>query len=214
MRRWRPLALALTFGATLCLSAPASAQSVAEAFGAMQDSIGRARAAMPEDARVRRIFAQVVYLQGLSPRLRPEDAPDFARSLRHDAALLDEAVAATEAERAEILADVEADLEVKQSAGAGLGAGTAFPGRVAVTVVTRRRGSLADAPGYVITMNPVRWRGREPMFRLPRLSPATARVPPGRYEVVAFDGNSRVAGDILRIGLDAEDDVTVELPVP
>jgi hypothetical protein len=197
----------------LALGGPAGAQSLDDSFTRLQQGLGRLTAAHPEQGRaLAGIGRDAVALQAVSGRIRDSDAADFARSIGYDAELLARAVEAGNPEAASIIGDVALDLRVKRSAGSGMGAGSAFPGRVSVRVVTLRMGK--SAPGYVIGLNPVGWSGREPMFRLPKLSPASGSVPPGRYEVSARAGGSTVARDIVRIGLAAEDDVAIELPVP
>lgn len=190
----------------------AAAQDAALSFGRLQDAIGKAIVELPEDKRIDKIFEDAVALQAASSRLSPDEVGDYVQSLDHDAQLLQAALDASEPERDAILADVAEDLEIKRSAGNGMGAGSSFPGRISIRVTTRR--GVDAVPGYVIGLNPMRWRGQQPMFRLPLLSPASGSVPPGRYEVIALRDGQTVARDIVRIGLAAEDTMEIDLPVP
>jgi hypothetical protein len=193
-------------------STGADAQTAPEAFAKLQDALGKAMDALPDDPQIESMFEKAVAIQIASQRLTATDEPDYARSLDHDAELLEEAIAATGTEREAILTDVLADLNIKQNAGAGMGAGSSFPGRVTVRVTTRR--GTSSIPGYVIKLNPIRWRESDPMFRLPVLSPASGNVPPGRYEVSAMLNGQTVTSDVFRIGLASENDMRIDLSVP
>lgn len=208
----RAAAATLALFCTVTLMPQAGAQDAARSFGRLQDAIGKSMAELPEDERITKIFEDAVALQAASSRLSPDDIGDYVRSLDHDTQLLEAALDSSGPERDAILADVAEDLEIKRSAGNGMGAGSSFPGRVSIRVTTRR--GVDAVPGYVIGLNPMRWRGQQPMFRLPILSPASGSVPPGRYEVIALRDGRPVARDIVRIGLAAEDTMEIDLPVP
>jgi len=194
-------------------ASPSAAQGVEASFANLQEKLGQAAAAKPtQEQLLSRISQDAFALQMVLPQIRPADEPEYARSIEHDARLLEQARTAAEPEAAAILADVADDLEVKRLASSGMGAGSAFPGRIKVRVKTLRNGQAA--PGYRITLNPVRWRNQEPMYRLPSLSPASGDVPPGKYEVAALQDNVVKAREVFRVGLAAEDEVTIELSVP
>lgn len=205
--RWTAACLAA------CAAPPAQAQTAEGSFSVLQEKLGLAAAAKPaHEQLLARISQDAFALQIVLPRIRPTDEPEFARSISYNAALLDRARYAPDTEATAILADVADDLEVKRLAASGMGASSTFPGRIRVRVHTIRNGQ--PVAGYRITLNPVRWRSQEPMYRLPNLSPASGEVPPGRYEVAAIQANVVKAREIFRIGLAAEDEVTIELPVP
>jgi hypothetical protein len=191
---------------------PAPAQTAATSFGRLQQAVGDAMTALPDDPRVGAIYDSALAIQMASPKLIAADEPDFARSLNHDAELLERAGAASGEARDALLAAVADDLNIKRSAGAGMGAGSTFPGRVALRVVTWRNGKAVN--GYVVTLSPMMWAAADPMFRLPTLSPASGNVPPGRYRISAATGGKVVASEVVRIGLDADDVTNIELPVP
>lgn len=195
------------------LAAPAGAESIEGSIAHLQQELGEAAAAKPQQAALAaRINQDVFALQVVAPQMQAEDAPDYVRSMEHNASLLDRARTASDAEAASILGDVAADLEVKRQASSGLGASSSFAGRIRVHVRTLKNGQ--PAPGYRITMSPVRWAMAEPMFRLPQLTPgASGDVPPGRYLVSAIEGNAVRASEVFGLGLSAEDEMTIDLPV-
>ncbi|WP_380780411.1 hypothetical protein [Sphingomonas sp. R86520] len=198
----------------LCIVAvPARAQSLEPSFDKLGEAIGQVIATLPEDDEsLNAVQIDTSALREAASRITPADVPAYGRALDYDAELLETAARAPARERAAIVADVAQDLSIKRQAGAGMGSGTTFKGRIAVRVVTRR-GTIA-VPGYVIALNPVRWSGATPMYRLPRLSPADALVPPGRYEVLALLAGACVARDVVPIGLFGDDRVDIDLPVP
>lgn len=212
--KWRVHVFAAAAGVAVTISSAAAAQTVAASFERLQHSIGEAASSNPSQEHLLiRIAEDTVALQVAAPTIKDEDRAEFARSMDYNAQLLEQAAIASEQDSAAILADVADDLEVKRMAGSGMGVASAFPGRVKVHVVTIRNGQ--SAPGYVITLNPVRWGDKEPMYRLSSLTPAAAgEVPPGRYEVSAILQNSIQARAVFRVGLAAEDEMRLELPVP
>jgi hypothetical protein len=208
------IAHAALIGATLMLvPQPAKAQSVAASFTQFQARLGEAAAAKPsQEQLLSRISQDAFALQIASPKIKTTDAPDFARSLSYNAELLAEASRASDEDAAAILVDVSDDLEVKRSAAASMGISSSFPGRVRVRVSTLRNGQAVA--GYVVTLNTVRWQAGQPMYRLPNLSPAAGEVTPGRYLVSAILNGLVMASDVFRVGLSAEDETKIELPVP
>lgn len=199
--------------ALIATPAIASAQSLPESFTRLQSAIGSVAQTQPEqEATVSTIAVDAVALQAASSKIPAADRAEFARSLAYQSALLEQATSAPDAEANAILRDVSADLAVKRLAGTQMAAGSSFPGRVRIRVETLRSGQAVT--GYVIALNPVRWRQAEPMYRLSTLSPASGAVPPGRYEVSARLNNAVVARDVIGIGLAAEDQMRIQLAVP
>jgi|GEM_PF-6634934 len=203
--------------ALLAITTPLAPASAAPTIEAQFIRIGEAVGAVAvkiqaQDPNLDALQQDLVALQENSDKIDPNDAEDYALSLGHDAALLEQASSASDALRASIIADVASDIAIKRNAGTGLGAGTSFSGRVAIRVVTKR-GTLF-VPGFVITLNPVRWSGQEPMYRLAHFSPADGAVPPGRYEVIASRDGVAVARDVLPVGLSGDDRIDIELAVP
>lgn len=199
---------------SVCLASSSSfAQTVPGSFAQLQQALGETAVAKPRQGLILdRIAEDTLALQTVAPQIRSADRVEFARSLNYNAWLVDQAANEDEAEAADILADVADDLEVKRLAVSTSGTAAAFTGRVHVRVVTLRNG--LPAPGYIVTLNPIRWVSREPMYRLPTLSPAAGDVPPGRYEIAAIRQDSVQAKGVFRVGLAAEDEVSIELPVP
>lgn len=199
--------------ALISVATAASAQSLPASFTRLQAAIGNVAQARPdEESTVSAIAVDAVALQAASSKIPVADREEFARSINYQTVLLERAMSAPEPEAAAILRDVSADFTLKRTAAAGMGAGSAFPGRVRIRVETLRSGQ--GVTGYVIALNPVRWRQAVPMYRLPSLSPAAGAVPPGRYQVSASINNAVVASDVIGIGLAAENEVRIQLAVP
>lgn len=201
--------------ACLVLAAPdqADAQELAEAFGEIGEAVGELMVEMPEDDRsLDAMQRDLMTLRMSSEQIAPEAEQDYALALSHNAQLLEAATQAEGLERAALIADVEHDIAIKRFATIGMNAGTGFNGRISVRVVTMR--GTASVPGYVIELNPVRWTGTDPMYRLASLSPSMGQVPPGRYEVIAKQGGVQVARDVMLIGVSGENTVELQLPVP
>jgi len=208
-----PSGVASAVALALLAAAPVAAQDIESSITHLQENLGKAAAAKPSQAALTsRINQDVFALQVVAPQMRAADAADYARSMEHNSWLLDRARTASDAEAAAILADVAADLDVKRQASSGMGASSSFTGKIKVHVRTLRNGQ--PAPGYRITLSPVRWALAEPMFRLPQLTPhASGNVPPGRYLISAIEGNAIKASETFGLGLGAEDEMTIDLPV-
>jgi hypothetical protein len=184
------------------------------AFANLQEALLEVGAASPEQRdEIRPLLRDVTRLRSVAMNRMPaEQEGDYARSIQFNADLLAQASHAPRELREAILSDVAADLRLKVSAAASPGIGSTFNGRVPIRVTTRR--GSADVNGYTITLNPVRYRGSEPFFRLAGLSPAEGVVPPGRYEIMATLAGTVRARDVVPIGLNAEDRMDIDLPVP
>ena len=186
---------------------------VREALVRLDRSILRLRKIKGTPVEERLLFelsGDVERLYRFSQTIAQVDVADYSRSLSYDAELLESA--AEIPDRSAIIQDVADDIHIKQPT---LMRDLSIPivtGRVVVRVVTKR--GTVPVPGYVVTLNPVRWRGRDPMFRLPELSPSVGSVPPGRYEIAARREGSIVAKDVVRVGLASEKYVKIDLPVP
>ncbi len=207
--------LVACIAACAALTSPSKsvAQDLDEAFGEVGEAVGDLIVEMPEDDRsLDAVQRDLASLRMSSVRIAPEAAEDYAKAMSHNAALLEAAAQAQGFERAALIADVEKDIAIKRFASNGMNAGGTFNGRISVRIVTMR--GTAPAPGYVIELNPMRWTGIAPMYRLASLSPSAGRVPPGRYEVIASQGGERVARGIFLIGVSGDDTVELELPVP
>ena len=190
----------------------ASEVRLQDAFSTLQHSISAARAAAPEQRpAIRQVSALAVSLQGRAASLPAEAKVDYARSIEHQAAVLSAVPALPAGGRGAAIADVADDLALKDARGPGAGAGSRNPGYVALRVVTRRHGK--EIKGYAITLNPMRYRDKNPYLRLGPLTPSTGRVTPGRYEVTAWRGGAIAAREVFRIGLTAENEFTAELAV-
>jgi len=204
-----------TFISSIVWLAPVSvdAQTLAASFTRIQQGLDQAAVAKPAQEPVLTKIAQDAFaLQVASARISPADAPEYARSLLFNAYLIEVAKNSTDEQAAPILADVSEDLHTKRQAAAAMGAASTFPGRVRVRVSTIHNGRPLG--GYVVTLSPKRWTGPDPMYRLPALSPASGEVAPGRYVVSALRDNAVQASDTFQIGLAAEDEIEIQLPVP
>lgn len=205
--------MCLLMGATTARAQPREAAADA-ALANLQEALLEVRLAAPERrGEIRTLLREVTRLRSAAmDRMQADQDADYARTVQFNADLLEDAVGAPSAVRDEILTDVAADLQLKAAAAASPGIGSRFNGRVAIRVTTRR--GAAAVNGYTIALNPVRYRGAEPFFRLAGFSPAEGAVPPGRYEVLAILSGSVRARDVIPIGLNAEDRVEIDLAVP
>ena len=205
----------IVIGLSLLASAAAAQPSpeLVASFTALQTELGEVTSStQQQDQLLQEIASNAIAVQSVAFRIEPDGRAAFARSISYNATLLTEAQRASPAQATLILGEVADDLRIKRASAASMGASTSFPGRVTVMVTTVRGANAVN--GYEITLNPVLWRGQEPMYRLTSLSPATGTVPPGRYEVSALKNGAVANRNIYRIGLDADDVIKIQLPVP
>ncbi|WP_332862025.1 hypothetical protein [Janthinobacterium svalbardensis] len=153
-------------------------------------------------------------IQAAAGGLSAEEREPYARTLLFDADLLRAATKETDAAAArEMLTQVDADLKIKASATAGMGMASRFNGRVVVNVVTLRSGQVV--PDLVIILNPLAYKGTTPFIRFKKLSsPSSGSAPPGRYRLITMQSGEQRSTEVVDIGLDAQDDITLEVQVP
>jgi hypothetical protein len=178
------------------------------------DSRATSAPAVASKESLSKLRKNVSLITRFSTNLSGDERSDYARSLNHDADLISMAAEADDpAEGARILSDAQTDLSIKTSFQANSGVSSRFNGRVTITVKTKRSGAVVN--GYAIEMNPVRYAEDEPFIRFPNLSsPAQGQAPPGRYEVKALLNNKLVTQQVIDVGLQAEDLVSLDISVP
>lgn len=153
-------------------------------------------------------------IQTASVSLPSDERQLYGRTLLFNADLLRAAALGRDAAVVkEMLTQVDADLRIKASATKGMGMASRFNGKVVVHVVTVRAGQTV--PGFVIVLNPLAYRGSIPFIRFEKISsPTTGHAPPGRYRLITLQNGVQSSAEVVDIGLDAQDNVTLEVQVP
>lgn len=221
LRLNRRIVLCAAFALLSQVAAHAMAQTLDQAFftlqtalGGLDEKTGKATMSASDEAIISNLKEKVNAIQLQAGDLNNEEKKLYARSLIHDARLVTEASASNQASDAKkILADVQADLDLKSAARAGMGMASRFNGSVSISVNTIRDNKQVS--GYVVALNPLRYKGSTPFIRFPRTSSPVAGVaPPGRYEMIALLDGHAVRSEVVDIGLAAQDSVTIDFPVP
>ncbi|MBC7987468.1 MAG: hypothetical protein H7X93_12505 [Sphingomonadaceae bacterium] len=206
----------------LAFAGAANAQSIEGAFFALHTAVGQieARAAQQEglitEERLTALHTRVARLQDAAASIAPADTAAYADSLMAQAQSLSESASVEDPTLALAqIADVEADLRIKDESRHALGLGGGLLGHVRVGIYTVRGNQRVS--GLIVGASPVADRRADSRYRFPRLSSASAatvhELPPGRYRFTVEGGGRRFRAGRIDIGLQGQESITVDLAV-